>query len=59
MAGNFMKGALVSFMPTFVGSLPNVVVFQFNPETISHSWTIAPPDPQAGKGSNVRQGSAW
>ncbi|HEY4330725.1 MAG TPA: hypothetical protein VGN88_13375 [Phycisphaerae bacterium] len=49
MAGKYMKGALVSFMPTFVGSLPNVVVFQFNPETITHAWTIAPPDPQAGK----------
>jgi hypothetical protein len=49
MAGKFIKGALVSFMPTFIGSAPNVVVFQFNPETISHTWTIAPPDPQAGK----------
>jgi hypothetical protein len=35
------KGALVSFMPTFIGSLPNVIVFQYNPETISHAWTPA------------------
>jgi len=28
-------------MPTFVGSLPNVVVFQYNPETITHTWTAA------------------
>ena len=43
MAGKFMKGALVSFMPTFVGSLPNVIVFQFNPETITHTWSAASP----------------
>lgn len=36
-----MKGALISFMPTFVGSLPNVVVFQYNPEAITHAWTAA------------------
>jgi hypothetical protein len=36
-----MKGALISFMPTFVGSLPNVIVFQYNPETITHTWTAA------------------
>jgi hypothetical protein len=28
-------------MPTFVGSLPNVVVFQYNPESITHTWTAA------------------
>ena len=51
MAGKYMKGALVSFMPTFIGSLPNVIVFQFNPETITHTWSAAagaPPDPKAG-----------
>jgi hypothetical protein len=47
MAGQFVKGALVSFMPTFVGALPNVVVFQYNPETITHTWTIPPADPKA------------
>jgi len=36
-----MKGALLSFMPTIVGSLPNVIVFQYNPETITHTWTAA------------------
>src|ERR1700709_1307259 len=36
-----MKGALISFMPTFIGSVPNVIVFQYNPETISHTWTPA------------------
>ena len=49
MAGKFMKGALISFMPTFVGSLPNVVVFQYNPETIAHTWSAPPTkEPKAG-----------
>jgi hypothetical protein len=49
VAGKFMKGALISFMPTFIGSVPNVVVFQYNPETIAHAWS-APPvkEPKAG-----------
>jgi hypothetical protein len=47
MAGKFFKGAFVSFMPTFVGSLPNVVVFQFNPETITHTWSAAAVEPGA------------
>lgn len=38
-----MKGALVEFMPTFLIPLPNVVVFQFNPETMQHQWTQAQP----------------
>jgi len=44
MAGKYMKGALVSFMPTFIGSVPNVIVFQFNPETITHTWSPAARD---------------
>jgi hypothetical protein len=44
MAGNYMKGALVSFMPTFIGAVPNVIVFQFNPETITHTWSVAAED---------------
>jgi hypothetical protein len=36
MAG--IKGALISFAPTFDGTSPNVIAFQINPETITHSW---------------------
>ena len=49
MAAQFVKGALVSFMPTFVTAVPNVVVFQYNPETITHTWTSAPPAANAGQ----------
>jgi hypothetical protein len=36
-----MKGALISFTPSFIGSLPNAIIFQFNPESITHGWTAA------------------
>lgn len=50
MAGQFVKGALISFMPTFIGSVPNVIIFQINPETITHTWTAAGGDtPSDGK----------
>ena len=52
MAGFFLKGALISFMPTFVGSVPNAIVFQFNPETITHTWTAA-----AGAAPHRRKGA--
>jgi hypothetical protein len=54
-----LKGALVSFMPTFLVPLPNVIVFQYNPETLTHTWSqpeAAPPsenttnNPMAVKG---------
>jgi hypothetical protein len=46
-----LKAALVSFTATGglgLPPLPNVIVFQINPETITHAWTEAtsPPPPQ-------------
>lgn len=49
MAGKFIKGALVEFMETFLLPLPNVIVFQFNPETMTHTWT----QPQSAGGSGT------
>ena len=44
-----MKGALVEFAETFGASTPNVIVFQFNPETLRHTFS----QPQsASSGSN-------
>jgi len=48
-----LKGALVEFMPTFLVPLPNVIVFQYNPESLTHTWTqpeaAPPPPPHAGR----------
>jgi hypothetical protein len=49
MAGQFIKGALVEFMQTFLVPVPNVIVFQFNPETMTHTWTQPAPDPSGAK----------
>jgi hypothetical protein len=35
----YLVGALVEFMPTGLIPIPNVIVFQFNPETMTHTWT--------------------
>jgi len=36
-----LRGAFVQFMETFLLPLPNVIVFQYNPESIVHTWTPA------------------
>jgi hypothetical protein len=43
----YLRGALVEFMPTALIPIPNVIVFQYNPETMSHAWT-QPDAPAAG-----------
>src|SRR6266581_5737015 len=50
----YLKGALIEFMDTFLIPLPNVILFQYNPETMTHSWTQ--PESAAGK-SGAKKGS--
>lgn len=38
-----IKAALVEVTGTLSGSIPNVVVFQFNPETLRHTWSQPTP----------------
>ena len=52
MAGKFMRGALVEFMPTILIPLPNVIIFQFNPETMTHTWTQAESAGGSGPGQS-------
>jgi hypothetical protein len=44
-----VKGALVEFSTAFGASVPNVIAFQFNPETLKRTWTQ--PEPKSA-GSN-------
>ena len=39
MPNKFIRGALVELIPAFGAPRPNVIVFQFNPETMTHAWT--------------------
>lgn len=41
MAGQYLRGALIEFMESFPIPVPNVILFQYNPETMTHSWTPA------------------
>lgn len=43
----FLKGALAAYQSQFLGPLPNVVVFQYNPDQLSRqlSHRAAPPEP--------------
>jgi hypothetical protein len=51
VSGFVLKGALVEFMPTFLVPLPNVIVFQYNPETMTHTWTQ--PEPAGDPGATT------
>jgi hypothetical protein len=44
MPGTFLKGAFVQFIPTFLVPVPNIVMFQYNPETMTHTWAPAAPE---------------
>lgn len=54
MSGVTLKGALVEFLPTTSPvPIPNVIVFQYNPETITHTWSqpeTTPPPASTAKG---------
>lgn len=42
------KGALVEFMSAFTMSVPNVIIFQYNPETLRHTLSQATAAQAAG-----------
>jgi len=35
-----LRGALIEYASDFLGPLPNVVIFQFNPDTLTRNFTI-------------------
>src|SRR5579872_600057 len=41
MPGKYLRGAFIEFTSAFLVPIPNVIIFQFNPETMTHSWTPA------------------
>jgi hypothetical protein len=52
----FLRGAFIAYMRTFGLPVPNVIVFQFNPETITHSFQQAGPRfAAASAGSSSKQ----
>jgi hypothetical protein len=49
-----IKGALIEYGSDFLGPLPNVVLFQFNPETLTRNIQI-PPRPSGGTARETSQ----
>jgi hypothetical protein len=47
-----IKGAFVEFTDTFTVPLPNVVPFQFNPETMRHTWEHAQSQTRSSEGQS-------
>src|SRR3974390_3354733 len=48
-----LKGAFINLGAGLLGQLPNVVVFQFNPERVTRTpKLVQPPPPPAGNGKN-------
>ena len=52
-----VKGALVSFTPTFLTPLPNITLFQFNPETTTHTWTQPDRSAESAPSAGVEGGN--
>jgi hypothetical protein len=53
-----LKGAMVSFAPTSLIPIPNVIVFQYNPETMNHTWTQPEAAPAATSSGGGGAGGA-
>ncbi|MFN0140319.1 MAG: hypothetical protein ACKVQW_09560 [Pyrinomonadaceae bacterium] len=52
--GFLMRGALIEYGSDFMGPIPNVVIFQFNPETLTRTVQI-PPRPTSGTSRETSQ----
>lgn len=42
--GLYLRGAFVELVPTGLVAIPNVIAFQYNPETLTHTWAPARPE---------------
>jgi hypothetical protein len=56
MAAKMLRGALVEYSGDFLGPLPNVVLFQFNPESLTRSIQPPPRNTSATTRENTQAG---
>ncbi len=54
-----LKGALVSFPSHFLGPVPNVIVFQYNPDQLSRTLADRRPQQQAAEGRGSAREEAY
>ncbi len=51
MPGQYFRGAFIEFTSAFLVPIPNIILFQYNPETLTHTWSpAAPAAPSAASG---------
>ena len=48
-----IKGALIEFSERFLGPIPNVIVFQYNPETMSRTLEVWQPPSSPGQSADT------
>lgn len=48
MPGQYFRGAFIEFTSAFLVPIPNIILFQYNPETLIHTWSPAAPAAPAG-----------
>jgi len=48
MPGKYFRGAFIEFTSAFLIPIPNIILFQYNPESLVHTWTPAAPAAPAG-----------
>jgi len=48
----FIRGAIVEFNDAFLLPIPNIIIFQFNPETMTHTWSQPETAQSVGASSN-------
>ncbi len=53
---NLLRGALIEYGTDFLGPIPNVVIFQFNPETLTRVIQIPPRPTGAGSRETSQAG---
>ena len=54
----FMKGALVEYKSQFLGPIPNIIVFQYNPDQLSRTLSNRTPMPAGGTEANAGRSRA-
>lgn len=55
MSGFHLRGALVEYSGQFLGPIPNLVIFQFNPEQLARTINIPQPPAAASASTQARQ----
>ncbi len=57
MPGKYLRGAFIEFTSAFLVPVPNVIIFQYNPETMTHTWSPAAAPPSTGQAQGQGQGN--